>query len=171
MCWKRRWRGRAAALDLLVALGTHPPMNDAPLSALLGRAVAEGRAGERRVLNHRWDDPSTFTTLGTIPAREIEELEGGRLSRDVTVTLNRLPLDYDHLLVCGPVFPHEVAGFSGGTKYLFPGIAGPEDHPFHALAGGAHHQLRVIGTRDPVRAVIDRAAACSTGRSRCSRRS
>ena len=42
------------------------------------------------------------------------------------MSLNRLLLDYDHLVICGPVFPHEVVGFSGGTKYLFPGIAGPD---------------------------------------------
>jgi nickel-dependent lactate racemase len=150
---------RAAALDVLVALGTHAPMNDAQLSTLLGRTVQEGHVGERRVLNHRWDDPAAFTTLGTIPAREIEVLSGGLLCRDVTVTLNRLPLDYDHLLVCGPVFPHEVVGFSGGTKYLFPGIAGPEIIHFTHWLGALITSHAVIGTAEtPVRAVIDRAA-------------
>jgi nickel-dependent lactate racemase len=57
---------RAAALDFLVALGTHPPMSDAQLSALVGRPVVNGRAGERRVFNHRWDDPASYATLGTI---------------------------------------------------------------------------------------------------------
>ena len=33
-----------------------------------GRCV-EGRAGERRIFNHRWDDPATFVRLGTIPAQ------------------------------------------------------------------------------------------------------
>jgi nickel-dependent lactate racemase len=117
---------RAVALDFLVALGTHPPMTDAQLSALVGRVVGGGRAGDRRIVNHRWDDPASFATLGTIPAAEIGQLTGGRLRRDVTVALNKLPLEYDHTIVCGPVFPHEVVGFSGGTKYLFPGIAGPE---------------------------------------------
>ena len=74
---------RAAALDFLVALGTHAPMSDAQLSQLVGRSVVDGRAGERRIFNHRWDDPASFATLGTIPAREIEELTSGRLSRDV----------------------------------------------------------------------------------------
>ena len=90
---------RAAALDFLVALGTHPPMSDAQLSALVGRPVVDGRAGERRVFNHRWDDAAAFATLGTIPAREIEELTGGRLRRDVTVALNKLPLEYDHTII------------------------------------------------------------------------
>jgi nickel-dependent lactate racemase len=150
---------RAAALDFLVALGTHPPLSDAQLSTLVGRPVVDGRAGDRRVLNHRWDDPLAFATLGTIPAREIGELTGGRLRRDVTVALNKLPLEYDHVLVCGPVFPHEVVGFSGGTKYLFPGIAGPEIIHFTHWLGALISNYAIIGTKDtPVRAVIDRAA-------------
>jgi len=150
---------RASALDFLVALGTHPAMDDAQLTSLLGRPVVAGRAGAHRVFNHHWDDPASFVTLGTIPGREIEELTGGRLRREVTVSLNRLPLEYDHVLVCGPVFPHEVAGFSGGTKYLFPGIAGPEIIHFTHWLGALITSYEVIGTRDtPVRAVIDRAA-------------
>ena len=117
---------RVATLDFLVALGTHLPLSDAQLGALVGRQVANGRAGSRRIFNHLWDDPATFAILGTIPGREIEELSEGRLHREVPVALNRLVLDYDHILICGPVFPHEVVGFSGGTKYLFPGIAGAE---------------------------------------------
>jgi nickel-dependent lactate racemase len=151
---------RAAALDFLVALGTHAPMSDAQLTQLVGRTVVDGRAGERRIFNHRWDDPASFATLGTIPADEIEQLSGGRLSRDVTVALNRLPLEYDHVLVCGPVFPHEVVGFSGGTKYLFPGIAGPEIIHFTHWLGALISNYAIIGTKTtPVRAVIDRAAS------------
>ncbi|MFI5170007.1 MAG: lactate racemase domain-containing protein, partial [Vicinamibacterales bacterium] len=150
---------RARALDFLVALGTHAPMSDAQLSKLVGRTVTDGKAGERRIFNHRWDDPASFATLGTIPAREIEELTQGRLSQDVNVVLNRLPLEYDHVLVCGPVFPHEVVGFSGGTKYLFPGIAGPEIIHFTHWLGALITNYEVIGTKaTPVRAVIDRAA-------------
>jgi nickel-dependent lactate racemase len=150
---------RAAALDFLVALGTHAPMSDAQLSQLVGREVVNGCAGRRKVVNHRWDDPASFATLGTIPAAEIEELTSGRLRRDVTVALNRLPLAYDHVIVCGPVFPHEVVGFSGGTKYLFPGIAGPEIIHFTHWLGALITNYDVIGTKaTPVRAVIDRAA-------------
>jgi lactate racemase len=150
---------RAAALDFLVALGTHAPMSDAQLSRLVGREVVNGRAGARSVFNHRWDDPAAFATLGTIPAEEIEEITGGRLRRDVAVALNKLPLAYDHVIVCGPVFPHEVVGFSGGTKYLFPGIAGPEIIHFTHWLGALITNYDVIGTKaTPVRAVIDRAA-------------
>jgi len=150
---------KVAALDFLVALGTHLPLSDAQLGRLVGREVVNGRVGSHAIVNHRWDDPGTFTTLGTIPAAEIETLSGGRLRQDVTVALNRLILDYDHIVICGPVFPHEVVGFSGGTKYLFPGIAGPEIINFTHWLGALITNHEVIGTRDtPVRAVIDRAA-------------
>jgi nickel-dependent lactate racemase len=150
---------RVAALDYLVALGTHPPLSDARLGRLVGREVVGGRTGRHRIVNHRWDDPATFTTLGTIPAREIADLTGGRLRQDVPVALNRRLLDYDRVLICGPVFPHEVVGFSGGTKYLFPGVAGADVIHFTHWLGALISSYEVIGKRDtPVRAVIDRAA-------------
>ncbi len=151
---------RVAALDVLVALGTHTPMTDAQLTAHLGRPVVNGRAGTHRVFNHRWDDRDTFAALGVIPAREVAALTGGRLSQDVPVALNRLATEYDHVLICGPVFPHEVAGFSGGTKYLFPGIAAPEIIHFTHWLGALVTSYEAIGTIDTaVRAIINRAAA------------
>jgi nickel-dependent lactate racemase len=136
------------------------PMNDEQLSVLVGQRVHGGRAGGRQIFNHRWDDPATFLQLGTIPAREISDLTGGRLTQDVPVALNRLVTEYDHVLVCGPVFPHEVVGFSGGTKYLYPGIAAPEIIHFTHWLGALITSSEVIGTMDtPVRAVINRAAA------------
>jgi nickel-dependent lactate racemase len=151
---------RVTALDYLVALGTHSPMSDEDLSRLVGRPVVGGRVGERRIFNHRWDDPSVFLSLGTIPARDIVALSGGRLNQDVPVALNRLVVEYDHVLICGPVFPHEVAGFSGGTKYLFPGIAAPAIIHFSHWLGALVTVFDTIGTLDtPVRAVIDRAAS------------
>ena len=157
---ERELAGRVAALDYLVALGTHPPMTDAQLTRLLGQPVVDGHAGERRIFNHRWDDPATFVTLGAIPAHEIAELTGGRLRQEVPVALNRLLVDYDHVVICGPVFPHEVVGFSGGTKYLFPGVAAPEIIHFTHWLGALITSYEVIGTAGtPVRAVIDRAAS------------
>jgi nickel-dependent lactate racemase len=151
---------RAKAVDYLVALGTHQPMTDEQLSRLVGRPIVDGRAGARRLFNHRWDEPETFATLGTIPATEIRTLTGGLMSREVTVALNKLVFDYDHVLICGPVFPHEVVGFSGGNKYLFPGIAGPDIINFTHWLGALLCNYHVIGASDtPVRAIIDRAAS------------
>ena len=151
---------RVRALDFLVALGTHPPMSDAQLSRHIGREVVNGlTASGRHVFNHRWDDPASFVELGTISADEIGEITGGVLRQKAVVSLNRLILDYDHVLICGPVFPHEVVGFSGGAKYFFPGIAGPEIIHFTHWLGALLTSYDIIGTEDtPVRRVIHRAA-------------
>jgi lactate racemase len=151
---------RVAALDFLVALGTHSPMSDEALTRLVGRPVARGFAGDRRIFNHQWNEPATFVDLGTIPAGEIAEITSGRLNQDVPVALNRLVVEYEHVLICGPVFPHEVVGFSGGTKYLFPGIAAPPMIHFTHWLGALITSSEVLGTLDtPVRAVINRAAS------------
>ncbi len=151
---------RAAACDYLVALGTHPLMSEAQLSRLMGRPVVNGICGKARVLNHRWGLPNTFADLGTIPADEVAKATGGLLSDPILVKINRLLFDYDQVLICGPVFPHEVVGFSGGNKYLFPGVSTGEminqTHWLGALLGS----YNLIGTRcTPVRALIDQAAA------------
>jgi nickel-dependent lactate racemase len=81
------------------------------------------------------------------------------MSEAVPVKLNKLILDYDQIIICGPVFPHEVVGFSGGNKYFFPGIAGPEIINFTHWLGAVITNYEVIGAGyTPVRAVIDRAA-------------
>jgi len=158
--------GRVAALDYLVALGTHQPMDDAALGRLVGAEVRDGQAGGSRVFNHRWDQPETFVTLGTLSAAEVEALSEGRLSLDVPVRVNRLVGDrsgrtaYDQILVCGPVFPHEVVGFSGGNKYFVPGIAGPEVINVTHWLGALLTSAAIIGVADtPVRQMIDRAAS------------
>jgi nickel-dependent lactate racemase len=151
---------RAAALDYLVALGTHQPMTDEQLSKLVGRPVVDGLCGDSRIYNHEWADASIFAHIGNIPAAEIQTITGGLLSQDVAVRLNKRIFDYDQLLICGPVFPHEVVGFSGGNKYFFPGIAGPEIINFTHWLGAVMTSYSVIGSGyTPVRAVIDRAAA------------
>lgn len=147
------------ALDFLVALGTHRPMSDEQLSRLFGRPVRNGRMGRSRVFNHS-SAPEALTKVGTIPAAEVAEITGGLLSEEVPVRVNRLVLDYDATLVLGPVFPHEVVGFSGGNKYFFPGIAGPEVINLTHWLGALISSYEVIGSGyTPVRALIDHAAA------------
>lgn len=156
----------AQQLDFMVALGTHPPLTQAQLDALVG--ITEGeRKGEFRhvgIFNHRWDLPETFTCVGVLPQAQIQEIGGARwhptLGGDVNILINRAIQEYDHLLILGPTFPHEVVGFSGGAKYLFPGISGADminvTHWLGALAG-------VRGTisikETPVRDMIHAATA------------
>ncbi len=53
---------QVAALDYLVALGTHQPMDDATLSQLVGVEVRDGRAGPPHPHSHT---PASSTTAGT----------------------------------------------------------------------------------------------------------
>ncbi|MGQ9501014.1 MAG: lactate racemase domain-containing protein [Anaerolineae bacterium] len=154
---------RVKALDYLVALGTHQPMSDAALSRLVGQPVTDGVFGDSHIFNHHWDRPESFATLGVIPAERIAELTNGLFSLDVPVRVNKLVLEYDYIFVCGPTFPHEVIGFSGGNKYFFPGISGPEVINFTHWLGAVITSYEVIGTLyTPVRAVVDQAAAMIT---------
>ncbi len=154
--------GRVKALDYLVALGTHPLMSESALNKLVG-VTPEERTTKYAgigILNHRWDMAETFTTIGIIPCSEIERVTDGMLSQELSVAINRMVLDYDQLIICGPVLPHEVVGFSGGNKYFFPGISGAEMINFTHWLGALITSMRIIGTPDtPVRAVIERAAS------------
>ena len=152
---------KVADLDVMIALGTHPPMSEAQINARLEISAAE-RAGEYKKVgyfNHEWDNSDALQTLGTIPSSEIAKLSGGLFAMDVEVTLNKTALGYDQIIIVGPVFPHEVVGFSGGNKYLFPGIGGPEILNFFHWLGAVLTNARVIGHKwTAVRAVVDRAA-------------
>ncbi len=151
---------RVKKLDYLVALGTHQPMADSQLSNMIGRPVLNGKAGKSTIYNHLWNQPATFATIGTISAEEVQQTSHGLLSMDVPVRLNKMIFDYDHILICGPVFPHEVVGFSGGNKYFFPGIAGTEIINFTHWLGALITNYEIIGAGyTPVRAIIDRAAS------------
>src|SRR5438445_4894434 len=78
------------SLDVLIALGTHPPMGDRAINRRLEITAAE-RAGPYRrvrVLNHAWDDPSALAHVGTIGADEIGALSGGLFAIAVDVTIN-----------------------------------------------------------------------------------
>jgi nickel-dependent lactate racemase len=153
---------RAARIDFLIALGTHPPMSNARINEFLRLTSAErdGRYGAVQILNHRWDDPNELTSIGTVPGRRVAEISGGLMNIDVPVLLNKRIFDYDHVLIAGPVFPHEVVGFSGGHKYLFPGVAAPDIINATHWLGALVTNVEIIGRRDtPVRALVEEAAA------------
>ena len=152
---------RVAQLDYLIALGTHPPMSEEAISHLVGATAQERRQRypNVRIFNHTWNDPQALRTIGVISRSEASSLTDGLLVDEVPVTLNGMIFEYDQIIICGPVFPHEVAGFSGGAKYLFPGIAGPDIINFTHWLGALVTSMHTIGIKyTPVRRVIQRAA-------------
>jgi nickel-dependent lactate racemase len=155
--------GRASRVTVLVALGTHVAMDAEHLARHLGYAPGDAEATYpgMTIVNHEWWKPETFADLGHIGADRMAELSGGRLHEGVDVRLNRAVVDHDIALVVGPVFPHEVVGFSGGNKYFFPGVGGQAIIDISHWLGALITSAQIIGTRGttPVRALIDEAAA------------
>ncbi len=152
---------RVRTLDVMIALGTHRPMTEKEINRHLGLTDEERRTRYKDVsiYNHHWDRQDELTSLGTIAGKEIEKISEGRLNESVEITVNSRALQYDRIVILSPVFPHELVGFSGGYKYLFPGISGfpiiDSTHWLAALKGN----LESIGRLStPMRKVIHRAA-------------
>ena len=165
------WLGSVAKqIDVMVALGTHPPMSQEAICHRLDLTLAEKEKSypKVRLLNHTWDDDQTLVEIGKITSSEIRDLTGGLFEMEVKVRINRAALEYDELVILGPTFPHEVVGFSGGNKYLFPGISGPEVLNFFHWLGAVVTNPGIIGKKwTPVRKVVDRAAALVKTRKWC----
>jgi len=156
---------RVRRLDFLIALGTHPPLSEAQIDKLLQMSASDRRQKYPGVgvFNHEWNNPRQLRTIGVISADEIECISECLMREEVMVQCNKMLFEYDHLLVMGPTFPHEVVGFSGGNKYFFPGVSGPEVLNFFHWLGAVITNPVINGTKmTPVRRVVDRAAAMIT---------
>ena len=150
-----------ARFDALIAQGTHGPMNEAEKRKKIGRSkIASNSIGS--IFDHRWDREDELVTIGELTAAQIIELTDGLMRESVPVRLNALlaPGTYDTVLVFGATMPHEVAGFAGGAKYFFPGVAGPElTHLTHWLGALATIENVIGRIETPTRRVIEAAAA------------
>jgi nickel-dependent lactate racemase len=133
-------------------------MTPEAIRALVGSATLD-------VVNHAWWDDDTFVSVGTLSAETVTRLSGGRLDEAIDVRINRLVVECDVTLIVGPVLPHEVVGFSGGHKYLFPGLSGQELIDVTHWLGALITSSEIIGTRGitPVRALVEAAAALVPG--------
>jgi nickel-dependent lactate racemase len=152
---------RVELLDFIIALGTHPPMSIEAIYNRVGISKKEHNKQytKARFFNHHWKKPNQLRHIGTISKDEVSEISNGLMKEKVEITINKIVFNYDKLVIIGPTFPHEVVGFSGGNKYLFPGISGEEIiNMFHWLGALITNPL-IIGTKyTPVRKVIDKAA-------------
>ncbi|MBA8794817.1 nickel-dependent lactate racemase [Friedmanniella endophytica] len=155
---------RALAVTVVIALGTHQGMSEEHLAAHLGYepGALEATYPGWTVLNHESWRPETFLPLGRIETDRMAELTGGLMTDTaVDVRVNRHVAEADVAVVVGPVFPHEVVGFSGGNKYFFPGVSGPELIDVSHWVGALITSAEMIGTSGvtPVRALVNEAAA------------
>src|SRR5687767_14233837 len=149
-----RERG-VACFDALVAQGTHPPMTDAQKRTKIGDDHFAGQ-----IFDHQWNNADEIVTLGELSAETLISLTGGLIDYSVPVTINRLvgARVYDTVIVFGATVPHEVAGFAGGAKYFFPGVAGPElTHTTHWLGALAGIENTIGQVETPTRKLIEAA--------------
>jgi nickel-dependent lactate racemase len=155
---QRSVAGRVSSCTAVVALGTHAPMDQGSLRRLVG-------SDSLLVVNHAWWEDETFVHVGTLSPSTVSRLSEQRLRERVDVRINRLVVESDVTVIVGPVLPHEVVGFSGGNKYLFPGLSGQELIDVTHWLGALITSGQIIGTRGvtPVRALIDAAAALVPG--------
>ncbi|PYS49349.1 MAG: hypothetical protein DMF68_10310 [Acidobacteria bacterium] len=150
-----------AKFDALVAQGTHMPMTEAEKREKIGLSDGASLPGLGQIYDHQWNRPEELVTLGELSAERVSELTGGLINDAVTVNLNRLlaPGIYDTVLIFGATVPHEVAGFAGGAKYFFPGVAGPDlTHATHWLGALASIENVIGRIETPTRHMIEAAA-------------
>jgi nickel-dependent lactate racemase len=133
-------------------------MSDEERRALIG-------TDQLAVVNHAWWEDDTFTHLGALDAATVARLSDGMLDEAVDISINRLVVESDVTIIVGPVLPHEVVGFSGGNKYLFPGLSGQSLIDVTHWLGALITSSEIIGRRGvtPVRALIDAAASLVPG--------
>jgi len=104
-----------AEVSILIACGTHAPPIDSELGALLGE-LPHGVA----VMSHNARDSSSLVEVGHLA--------------HMPVRINRLAVEAEVLITVGAIKHHYFAGFGGGPKMIFPGVAGYEEiQANHAL--------------------------------------
>jgi nickel-dependent lactate racemase len=150
-----------AQFDALIAQGTHMPMTEEEKRAKIGLRDGATAPGLGHIYDHQWNRPEELVNIGELSAERVTELTGGLITEAVSVNLNRLlgPGIYDTVLIFGATVPHEVAGFAGGAKYFFPGVAGPDlTHATHWLGALASIENVIGRVETPTRHMIEAAA-------------
>ncbi len=97
----------AGQFTIVNGTGSHRANTPEEIARMVGRDVA----ARYRTVNHDAQDPSTLEPAGKDP-------DG------LDVLMNREYVRADKRIVLGFIEPHFMAGFSGGYKGVFPGVAG-----------------------------------------------
>ena len=122
----------AENFTVIIGTGTHRACTPAEIIQLVGAEVAQSV----RVINHNAYDDAALETMG--------QLEGhhGRLQ------FNKAYVQANKRIIIGFIEPHFFAGFSGGYKAVFPGVAGLE-------AIIHYHRTEVIGHPRSTWGIVD----------------
>ena len=90
-------------LDFMVALGTHPPLSEERINALVGVTPDERRTTFKHIglSNHAWNTPAALTSLGAIGQDELKQIAGGywhsSLPSEVDIRINRAALEHEQI--------------------------------------------------------------------------
>lgn len=130
-------------IKIIVALGTHRPMNCAEMKEKLGTEVVE----EYEVVNHCFSNESKLEYLG-------------KIADNVPVWINKAYLKANVRIATGNIIPHCNVGWSGGAKMLLPGLAGSETvgrmHIYSAITTPNALGMEENPTRQLIEAFADR---------------
>src|ERR1700728_2593754 len=152
---------KVAKLDALVAQGTHPAMSDKDKRSKAGIPDSKPLPGVGHIFDHNWASPSELVSIGVLEAARVKQITGGLIEGSIELKVNKLlaPGCSETILIFGSTAPHEVAGFSGGAKYFFPGVAGPElTHATHWLGALAGIERMIGRVETPTRHLFEAAA-------------
>jgi len=107
--------------DVMIALGSQPPMSDSQIARLLGiRDVERGRLFfQTHFFNHEFDRPDRLMTIGMLTTSESADAAGNSLTREIPVQINSRIRDYDLLLVLSPSAQPRPQGFPEETLASF----------------------------------------------------
>jgi nickel-dependent lactate racemase len=158
---------RVARFDALIAQGTHAPMTADEKRAKLGLQSGAASSGASNIYDHQWNRPEELVIIGELSATRVRQITKELINDAIPVNLNRLltPGNYDTVLIFGATVPHEVAGFAGGAKYFFPGVAGPDlTHATHWLGALAGIENIIGRIETPTRHLIEAAAELVSAR-------
>ncbi len=148
-------------LDALVAQGTHSPMSAADKLSKIGAQNLSKIPNLENIFDHDWNDPEKLTVIGELSSEKVREVTKNLFKEPIKLSINKLLAagNYDTILIFGATVPHEVAGFAGGAKYFFPGVAGAElTHATHWLAALATIENIIGRIETPTRHLIEAAA-------------
>ncbi len=154
-------RQNISKLDALVAQGTHSAMTETEKLSKIGAKILSDIPNLQNIFDHDWSNLEKLTIIGELSKKKVREITGNLFNEPIKLSINKLlaPGNYDVVLIFGATVPHEVAGFAGGAKYFFPGVAGAElTHATHWL-GALNSIEKTIGRIEtPTRHLIEAAA-------------
>jgi nickel-dependent lactate racemase len=139
--------------DILPALGTHSPMNDAQIDDMF--------KGVPKSLFRVHDWRNDVVTVGTVPGEFVSRITGGALNYSWPAQLNKLVFNggHDLILSVGQVVPHEVIGMANYNKNLFVGTGGPEGINKSHFIGAVYGMEKIMGkANNPVRSLLNYAS-------------